>query len=136
MLLSARVLDAVGNVNIFTVVQSLEITAGDSGTLYLQLIDSSLDGNALQFNPPGRRYVPAAGATLTVVFNALDDARKVTRAASQPFPGDGSIWTVPFLAGDALSGLVDVLLTLTEGVKVTTGRVQKAIFADSGQVLC
>ena len=74
------------------------------------------------WNPPGRRYMPASGATLQVTFLSLDSNKQVARTATQPFPtSDPSIWRVQMLSTDGLVGTVNVLLTLTEGIMVTRG---------------
>lgn len=128
MLLSARILKDVAGVNSFEYTNTVgEMTEGDSQTLYIQLIDASLDTPGQGFNPNGRRYVPASGATLSLVFGNIDDAKKVMRAATQPFPGDLSIWSVSILSTDKLRGTVSLSLTLTEGVKVTRGRIANAL---------
>lgn len=127
MLLAAHLLKNVCSVNDYDQSDAIETTQGDPMTLFLRLVDLSQD----RFNKPvGRRYVPASGSTLTVVFKNLDDARQVTRVATQTFPtSDPSIWEVPILAADALVGTIDIGLSLLEGDVTITGGVKAAILA-------
>jgi hypothetical protein len=68
--------------------------------------------------------MPAAGALLSVVFDSIDVAKKITKVASQPFATDGSIWKVDLTTQDTakLVGTVGMSFTLTEGTRVVTGR--------------
>lgn len=127
MHLSARVLKDVQSVNSFEADTELSWTEGDTLDVHLQLIDVSLDRALQGFQPEGRRYVPAAGATLSCVIENIDDAKKITRLASQPFANDGSIWRLSILATDVIRGTPQLRLTLTEGTKVTRGLVRLAL---------
>lgn len=127
MLLSARILTHVQNVNSFDYAVAAEFTEGDAPIVYFQIVDKSLDKATEGFSPAGRRYMPAAGATMTAVIDSLDDAKKITRAASQPFPLDPSIWRVTILTTDILTGTARLLLTLTEGATVTHANIAAAI---------
>jgi hypothetical protein len=129
MLLSAKVLTDVSGVNGFTPVSVYEFTEGDAPTIYFQLVDLSLDRAEQGFSPPGRRYIPASGATLQCVIVNTDEAKKLTRFAAQPFAQDGSIWALTLTSTDFVRGSVDVLLTLTEGAKVTRGAIRSSINA-------
>ncbi len=123
MLLSAKILDQVADVNHFHVVPVQKWYMGDTVTVYLQLVDLSQRpwGDSYRGLPGGLRYVPAAGATLTAFLNLLDDSRKVTRALTQAFPTqDPSIWALAILPTDTLRGSPEVQLTLLEGVQQTT----------------
>ena len=126
MLLSARVLNAVQDVNHYEVAQAVEATEGDQVTVYLMLLDSSLDRDK---NPRGRRYVPAAGALLTVIVQHLDDQKKLIKPAVQAFPTtDPSIWSFVINSTDAsVRGTVDLVLTLQEGTVVRNARLQGAL---------
>src|SRR4051812_12653488 len=114
MLLSARFLNDVSSVNSFEMATAAEIYAGDAQTVYMQLIDASLDRSDQSFNPAGRRYMPPAGSTLQVTFLNVDDAKTVVRTASQPFAQDPSIWSIPILSTDPLAGTAAMNLVLTE----------------------
>lgn len=132
MRLSARILENVSGVNAYDYADAAEMTAGDAPTIYFQLIDLSKDRAEKGFVPAGRRYVPAAGATLSVVLDNIDDSRKVTRAATQPFPQDPSIWAITLLTTDKVLGTVNMKLTLTEpGPKVTYGFLSNALRVES-----
>lgn len=119
-------LNAVANVNTFEYVDSVDFTEGDGPLIYFQLIDKTLDKG---LRPAGRRYVPAAGATLEVVVHSIDDAKKVTRFATQPFSTDGSIWAVQLLPTDVVRGTCAFKLTLTEGGVVRRGHMDAAVNA-------
>lgn len=121
MLLSARPLKDCVGVNSFEPATELEWTEGDTVDLFFQLIDSQLDKPEQGFSPAGRRYVPAAGATLSCVLENIDDAKQLTRLATQPFANDGSIWKLSILGTDSIRGTPQLRLTLTEGAKVTRG---------------
>ncbi len=127
MHLSARVLKDVQSVNSFEADTELSWTEGDTLDIHLQLIDVSLDRALQGFQPEGRRYVPTAGATLSCVIENIDDAKKITRLATQPFANDGSIWRLSILATDVIRGTPQLRLTLTEGTKVTRGLVRLAL---------
>lgn len=132
MLLSCRFLVDVGSVNNYEVASSVEINRGDQTTVYIQLVDASVDRKEQGYNPSGRRYVPAAGASVGVTFTNTDTGpsqtisetmgprlnpslpTNFTRAASQPYANDGSIWSIPILGSDPLNGTVNMQVTLTE----------------------
>lgn len=137
MLLSARTLKDVANVNSFEYAQQFSWTEGDALTVYFQLIDAALDTAHEGFDPAGRRYMPPATTTLQVKFENIDDARTVTRMATQPFPEDASIWAVQILATDRLRGTPQMRLTMVEpGPKTTTGVVKGAIAVYSASNVC
>ena len=127
MLLSCRMLQDVSGVNSFEYAEAAEFTEGDAASVYFQLIDRSKDARSSGFVPSGRRYMPAAGATLEVVLDHLDDGKKVTRAASQPYPQDPSIWKLDVMASDKVLGTVTMRLALTEGAVVTRGSLAAAL---------
>ena len=126
MLLSGRILTDVGGVNIFDYAESAQFTEGDAPSIYIQLIDVAKDQ---KLTPPGRRYMPAAGALLEVTIGNVDTAKVVTRTASQPFSNDPSIWKIYLLTTDPVRGTVDVTLKLTEGAVITRGYMRSAIRA-------
>jgi hypothetical protein len=133
MLLACRFLADVANVNSFDgVAPSLSMNVGDTQALYFQLVDASVDRKDQGFNPPGRRYIPAASSTVSVTLTNTDTGpdvcvtefggsrinpsapATVTRGASNPFAQDTSIWKVQLLGTDSLKGTVNVSVTLTE----------------------
>jgi len=118
----------VSSVNSFNYAEEVEFTEGDAVRVFFQLIDLSKDKALQQYKPSGRRYMAAAGATLSVVLDNIDDAKKVTRSATQPYDtSDPSIWYVDVLATDKVRGTVNLVLTLTEDTVVTRGRLDAAI---------
>lgn len=128
MLLFARTLGDVQSVNSFGYVDQVELTEGDAVAVYLQLHDKSRSAC-----PPadpfsfGQRYCASSGAVLRVTMDHVDDARKITRVATQPFAQDASIWRFDLLATDKLKGTVSLRLELTEGIKITKGSVVAAL---------
>ncbi len=135
MLLAARMLNNVQSVNSFDWTSQVEFTQGDQVDIYFQLVDATLDKAVGKFSPSGRRYVPAAGATLTVKLDNIDDNVAITRPASQPFSQDGSIWKVTILSSDVLMGTCALALTLLEGAKQTRGRVEAAVLIHNSGTL-
>ena len=118
MLLSIRFITDVGGVNIFDFIQQLEITAGDTQDVYFQLVDLAIDRAENSFNPPGRRYMPAANATLAVTLISVECSKTVVRSATQPFIQDPSIWKFTILGSDPLQGTINMNLRLTEPTRV------------------
>jgi hypothetical protein len=128
MLLTARILINVASVNVYTHADVAEFTEGDGPAIYLQLVDASVDKDK---RPAGRRYVPAAGATLQVVVHNIDASKSVTRFATQPYAQDPSIWMLQLQATDPIKGTASLKLTLTEGVQVTRGIASNVISAQA-----
>lgn len=126
MILSARFLTSVNSVNEFSYTPYAEFVEGDTLDLYFQLIDASKDTVEAGFYPQGRRYVAADGATLQVTIDNINDARKVIRFATQPFPGDKSIWKIQILATDVIRGTAGMRLSLSESGGFRKGYVQGA----------
>ncbi len=129
MQLSLRFLIDVSSVNSYEQVPSVEITSGDSQTVYFQLVDAGLDRPEQGFSPAGRRYIPPAGSTLEVTFVNVNDAKKVVRAAAQPYSTDGSIWSIPILSSDPIKGTSAMNLVLKE-----PGRTLNARFANGSML--
>ena len=127
MILSAIMLNDVTSVNSWEFADSGQFTKGDTASVYFRLIDSTLDTSVRGFEPAGRRYIPATGATLQVVVNSIDDLKKITRIAVNPFPDDRSIWKLDFISSDTISGTANLQLTLTEGAVVRRGLVKNAL---------
>lgn len=121
MLLSARPLENVVNVNAYEVVDHVSFSEGDAVSLYLQLVDLAKDRPEQGFVPAGRRYMPAAGATLQVTLDHLNDARVITKVAVQPFSQDASIWRVDVMSTDIVRGTVTIKIALTENGTIRRG---------------
>jgi hypothetical protein len=129
VLLSARLLNNIKDVNTFEVVPVLEFTAGDNPVIGMQLVDASLNRNG---DPPYRRYVPAASSALIVTIKSVRTDVTITRNALQPYPTlDGSIWTLQLIQGiDPISSLVGTYalkLDLVQGGVHTFGWVSQAL---------
>jgi hypothetical protein len=120
-------LNNVASVNAYDWADEVEFTKGDQVDIYFQLVDATLDKAVYGFKPAGRRFNPATGATLQVKIDNINDAIAITRAASQPFASDSSIWRVSVLNSDNIIGTCALQLTLTEGPKKTYGRVEAVI---------
>lgn len=118
MMLSCRLLKNVDGVNSFDAATEVTFTEGDAASVYLQLVDEDTKLG---------RYMPAVGATLEVTLDNLDSAKRVVRAATQPFAQDPSIWKVDVLPTDKVAGTVTLRLKLTEGLKVTRGSKKAAL---------
>lgn len=132
MLLSARPLRDVADVNHFRVADEWQMSEGDASPLFLQLIDKSTDLAEEGFKPPFRRYAPQVGATLQITFESLNVCKNIVRYATQPFVQDLSIWKITLLPTDPIRGTVTMRMKLTEGSTVTYGTLQPAIAADNG----
>lgn len=72
--------------------------------------------------------MPPAGSTLAVTFLNVDDSKKLTRPASQPFPQDPSIWSVAILPSDPLQGTVPLKFVLTEPSRVLNASFIPGLF--------
>lgn len=151
MLLSARMLVSVKDVNSYREVSEVQGRAGSTIDVSLQLIDEET----------GRRFIPATGATLAVGIRSIDVHKRLVKSATNPFPDDRSIWRFSIDARDGIDapvvpngpitdwslvippgttfdinadirdigmvGTFSLMLTLTEGQVVTTGLVKRAL---------
>ena len=124
MLLSARMLDNVSNVNSFDTVDQVKFTQGDALDVSFQLIDLN---KGTSNKPVGERYMPAALSTLNVVVSTINTATTLTKVATQPFANDTSIWKIQILATDNIAGTFTMKLALTQGGVVTNGVVKAAL---------
>lgn len=128
MLLSARILSPFSDVNNFDIAQVFQMSQGEQQVVTFQLIDAAKCPPTQYFYPFGLRYCPAAGATLQCQLASIDDAKTVTRYASQPYPTrDPSIWQLTILPTDQLSGTFALKLSLNEGGVTKKGSLQQAV---------
>lgn len=102
---AVKLLDNVCNVNDFGQVDSIELIRGNPYRLYFQVV---------QPNKDGLRYVPSTPFSGLVKFQHTDNAKKISRAAVNPFPEDTSIWYVDLLATDEIQ-FNSMTFQLTEG---------------------
>jgi hypothetical protein len=136
MRLGARLLTAVGNVNVFSYATEASASVGDPLDVYLQLVDTDQHLNSQGFFPAGNRYMPASGAVLLIDIQNLDDAKAFTRAATQPFAQDPSIWRLQILATDPVAGTVSLRARLTESGITRSFTLQAALLFDGDRELC
>lgn len=136
MLLGARLLSGVNSVNNFIFTPNYEASAGNAFDLYFQLTDREQHKTDQGFSPAGLRYIPGAGATVSVTALNLDASKVLTRTATKPFAGDTSIWKVSFLASDPLTGTISLKITLVEGGVVRTVAIQAAVLVDGQNEVC
>ena len=130
MLLSARMLQTVTDVNSWEIVDSLRFSQGDTIVVYLQLVDLNKDRLMQGFKPSGRRYAPTTASvpSLQVTVQNIDDTKTIVRTATQAFPEDTSIWKFTLVPGDALrGGTFSIRLQLTETSVVTSGIIPAAL---------
>ena len=135
MLLSARMLENGGTVNDLEATQRLRFCEGDAPLVYFQLVDLTKDRSDRGYFPAGRRYVPATSSTLLVTLININDSHQVVRYATQPFPGDLSIWALQLIPADKLLGTVSLKFLLTETINsvpvITNGTLPAAIGIES-----
>jgi hypothetical protein len=126
MQLKVTVLDDVEDANDYRYATEIQSTAGDPVDLFFQLSDATKNLASHGFNPSGLRYMPAAGSTLKVTFLNINTRKQFARFATQPFVQDPSIWKVPVLATDPVSGTVSMTFQLMEPNGVAGGITKSA----------
>lgn len=126
MFLGVQMLKNVQSVNSFEQSAQVRLRQGNPSTIYFQLVDLE------QVNKYGEplRYVPANGATCTATISSINQAYVITRACSQPYSQDGSIWAMTILASDTVvTG--NFQITLSEGSTVRTAYCQMGVVVQS-----
>jgi hypothetical protein len=134
--LGARLLKSVVSVNSFGYATQVEASSGDAFTAYFQLIDKDQHKNIEGVFPEGLRYMPLTGASVLVDVNSIDDAKKFTRSATQPFAQDPSIWALSFMAADPLAGTVGLKIRLNESGVIRTVFLQAALRINGTLEIC
>ncbi len=124
MLLTGRILINVADVNTWEYADEARFTQGDQTYVYFQLIDAEKDKSA---KLPGKRYTPASGSVLTMTIHSIDAAKTYAKVATQPFPGDLSIWRIQVLSTDTIVGTASMKISLTETSVVTRGVIKNAL---------
>jgi|ERR1017187_223341 hypothetical protein len=114
MRLSITPLQDTQGVNDFVFATEIRSTVGDAVSLYFMLSDAEKNLGQHGYNPSGLRYIPVAGSTLQCIFTNINNRKQFNRWATQPFAQDSSIWQVPVLATDPVSGTVSMRFILTE----------------------
>lgn len=131
MQLAANPLIDVCSVNDYVVATEVEMSKGDATTFYFQLVDREKNLSQHGYRPAGLRYIPADGATVTVTFVSIDASKQFDRVATNPFPGDRSIWAVSVLATDPLDGTKSLRIRLTESGTSRTVAMQAALLINA-----
>lgn len=137
MRLSAKMLKNVSSVNHFEYSATAFLSEGSANEVYFQLVDldkvyyPGVDTSALPNTP--LRYMPASGATVSVIFDSLFDDAEITLAATQPFAQDSSIWKVA-LAVDEIPASGNFIFSLTEGTSVKRSVVKNALNVSLNEV--
>jgi hypothetical protein len=130
MKLDVRFLEDVGGLNAWRYAQNNpSFYEGDTVTIYLQVVDGGSDNG----DQRPRRYMPAAGAVLTVDLDSVDSAKRVMRTLTQPFAQDPSIWRMDIASTDPFRGTVDLSFRLTEGAAIHSARVKAGLKISSTQ---
>jgi len=127
MLLTARPLINVSDVNAWEYADEVKFTQGDQLYVYFQLIDAQKDKS---LKLPGKRYVPASGATLVATISSIDLNKTYAKVASQPFSGDLSIWRIQVLSTDNCVGTMSIKLVLLESGLTTYGTIKNVLSID------
>jgi hypothetical protein len=100
-----KALKNVDNVNSWSYSSTATSYQGQSNSIYFQIVDKDRVDSS--------RYIPASGTTCSIYFPNLDNAKKLTIQASQPFPQDSSIWMVSIASNQNISS-GNVVFNLTE----------------------
>jgi hypothetical protein len=99
MKLALLALKNYNNINSFQEVSEISLQQGNPAVLYFRLVDLDQSGDGKYF-----RYLPAAGATMTVTLNNLDSNKIVTKISSMPAASDDrSVWSISILDSDRFS---------------------------------
>ena len=134
MRIAVKALNSDATLNNFEVLDQFNICKGDTAVLNFQLYDAE----------KGLRYIPAAGATLTITISRFPqylptpaNAREtvdytITGSAANPFADDRSIWTFSLTAlQTATLTSSAVKFVLTEGSVVRNVTVPMMISASN-----
>lgn len=112
-MLTARLLKDVSDVNHYAYADQAEFVEGDTPTVYFQLAEDAI---ADDLRPPGRRYIPPTGSTLSVLLKGIDSSLDLTKTCTNPFVDDRSIWSFSIASTDVIVGDRAMKLTLTEPI--------------------
>jgi len=127
MKLSIRYLLNYNNPNSYTPADQLEFAAGDTVTVYFELVDLSQNQYG---DPPGIVYIasPSPTRVLTVTVQNNNDAlvlvKVPTQVAGTPF------WTMNFASGEIAGGTYSLKLLLVEGSKLTNSNINASVLVD------
>ena len=141
MLLNARILKNVVDINHFQHANQANITEGQFNDVYIQLVDldwstKSTPEQSSAFPQSPIRYI--TGAAVIVVkakFLSIDDSEEFEITATQPFTDDKSIFKFS-LSNSQIPNSGNLLITVTEdGVDrsfVVQGGVNVALLSNGG----
>ena len=118
MKLSAKFLKNVANINCFEHTDQWDMAEGSAQTLYFQIVDSHKED---------LRYITGATTySVDVTFLSIDTGLEFTKAATQNFADDKSVWSIALTAAEVpTSGAVK--FKLTEDAVESQFRVEAAI---------
>lgn len=134
MRLGIAMLNSNSTLNQLMYQNQLKINPGETATVYFQLVDLDQQSG----NCPAPRYIPAAGATMSVNMYSLDQAKSITKVATNPFADDKSIWSFNLTAADTqIAAGVNMKVTLTEGANIKIANAEAVlIFGSKSQYSC
>lgn len=127
MRLGIRILNSSSSLNYLSYLNQAQISPGETATVYFQLVDLE------QGTPCGAlRYMSASGATVSIMLTSLDQAKNITKVASNPFADDRSIWSFTLNALETVNAAgVNMKVTLTEGANVKIAIAEAAVIIGS-----
>jgi hypothetical protein len=129
MVLVFKLLDEVKDVNSFVEVDRKRIVKGNATPVYFRLMQDKSDSEKDLL-----RFIPQAGATVTVKFNHIDSEKVLVRSATMPYADDRSIWKVDLLTTDSNIAHDDMHVTLTQGSSVEDVlAISSIVVIDPGQ---
>ena len=118
MRLGIQMLDSISTLNDLKFRNQIDILPGETSTVMFQLTNADA----------GMRYMPGTGSSVGIVIKSVNKAFTLTKAATQPFPQDLSIWSFNLNATEtgSMAG-VNMFVTLTDGASVKKAVAQSVI---------
>lgn len=120
-----RALKNVDSVNAWNYQSQSHVYALQTNTIYFQVVNKDR-GDYF-------RYMPSSDAACSIYFPNLDNAKKLTIPASQPFPQDPSIWMVTIASNQNVS-TGNVVFNLTEAGITKSFSIDSFLVVDSSLV--
>ena len=125
MRLKVELLDQDSTLNNLVKVSQARIHRGETAEIVVQLLQEN-----------GQRYIPADGAVVKIAIPRNKEVidHTIDREATQKFPKDGSIYSIPLTSTETktlISGAIKV--TVTEGAKIKICQENQAIKIVDGQ---
>jgi hypothetical protein len=123
-----KALKNVDNINSWNYTPTAVSYQGQTNSIYFQIVDKD--------RVDSTRYIPVSGASCSIFFPNLDNAKKLTIQATQPFPQDSSIWMVTIASNQNISS-GNVVFNLTENAITRSFVIDSFISVNSSLVgLC